>query len=235
MSHPGALARVSVIVPVGPGDSVSPVLHSQLCALPREAEVIVVHAGTVGGREVASIPGDAHGPHWKTLYAAAGRAVQQNAGADAACHEWLWFVHADSQLSPRTLPALCGFVRTGEPALGYFDLQFLDDGPALMWLNTLGAKLRSRWLGLPFGDQGLVMPRALFRSLGGFDTAVRCGEDHELVWRARRAGYRLRPLGAPIYTSARKYAQHGWARTTAWHLAETWRQAGRFARPGSGA
>ena len=56
------------------------------------------------------------------------------------------------------------------------------DGLA-MQLNAAGANLRSRWLGLPFGDQGLVLPRASFERLGGFDPALRYGEDHALVWR----------------------------------------------------
>ena len=65
---------------------------------------------------------------------------------------------------------------------------------------------------------------------GGFDAQLRAGEDHALVWRARHDGLPLRRLAAPLYTSARKYAEHGWFRTTAWHLSATWRQARRFAR-----
>ncbi|HZF97242.1 MAG TPA: glycosyl transferase family 2, partial [Pseudoxanthomonas sp.] len=101
-----------------------------------------------------------------------------------------------------------------------------------MALNALGAWFRSRCLGLPFGDQGLALPRALFERLGGFDESLRGGEDHDLVWRARRAGVPLQPARAPLYTSARKYAQRGWGATTAFHLRETWRQARRFSRGG---
>ncbi len=224
-----ALARMTVVVPVGPGDRVSPVLLAQLAALPRETEVYVVHAEAPDDTR-APPPQVFAAPHLHGLISARGRATQQNAGAAAATHDWLWFLHADSQLAPRTLPALAEFLRRDFPALGFFDLRFLDDGPALMRLNALGARLRSRWLGLPFGDQGLVMPRASFERLGGFDTGLGCGEDHDLVWRARRAGVPLRAVGAPLYTSARKYAERGWWTTTAWHLQETWRQARRFSR-----
>lgn len=220
-----ALARMTVVVPVGPGDQVSPVLHAQLAALPRETEVYVVHAES-GDSARGPTPARLQG-----LIAPRGRAAQQNAGAAAATRDWLWFLHADSQLAPRTLPALAEFLRRDVPALGFFDLRFLEDGPALMRLNAFGARLRSRWLGLPFGDQGLVMPRVTFERLGGFDTGLSCGEDHDLVWRARRAGVLLRAVGAPLYTSARKYAERGWWTTTAWHLQETWRQARRFSRP----
>ncbi len=223
------LARMTVVVPVGPGDRVSPVLHAQFAALPRETEVYVVHAEAPDDT-CAPPPQVSVAPHLQHLIAARGRAAQQNAGAAAATREWLWFLHADSQLAPRTLPALAEFLQREVTALGYFDLCFLEDGPALMRLNAFGARLRSRWLGLPFGDQGLVMPRASFERLGGFDTGLSSGEDHDLVWRARRAGVPLRAVGAPLYTSARKYAERGWWTTTAWHLQETWRQARRFSR-----
>ena len=178
--------------------------------------------------EAAGMSGD--GPRWHRALAPRGRASQQNAGADATTAPWLWFLHADSMLAPGTLPALASLLREDTPVLAYFDLHFLDDGPALMRVNALGAWLRSRWLGLPFGDQGLVLPRATFDALGGFDTALVRGEDHDLVWRARRAGVPVRPLRAPIYTSARRYAEHGWARATAGNLMESWQQARRFAR-----
>ena len=100
-----------------------------------------------------------------------------------------------------------------------------------MHLNALGVFVRSRWLGLPFGDQGFFLARAVFERLGGFDTAVPFGEDHALVWAARRAGVAIVPAGAPLYTSARKYAEGGWLATTArhvwWTTAQVWREARR--------
>lgn len=225
-----ALSQLTVVVPVGPGDTLTRELRAHLSALPSTAEVCVVGCDEPGlGRIRASLR-SARGPRWRCLHSAPGRAVQQNAGAAAATRTWLWFLHADTVLAPETLPELERWLGRGTHALGYFDLRFLDDGPALMRLNTIGAWLRSRVLGLPFGDQGLVLPHALFDQLGRFDEALSAGEDHALVWRARRAGVPLRPLRAPLYTSARKYAEHGWGATTAWHLRQTWKQARRFAR-----
>ena len=223
------LANITVVVPVGPGDQVAPLLLTQLDALPPDAEVIFVYA-EADAASLAVRPMSNVGPMWRRLRATPGRGGQQNAGATAATHDWLWFLHADSQLSPETLSALATFVQPGEKALGYFDLDFLDDGPALTRLNAFGARLRSRWFGLPFGDQGLVILRRVFEELGGFDTTLNRGEDHELLWRARRAGIPVRRIGAKLYTSARKYAEEGWWSATAWHIRETWRQARRFSR-----
>ena len=224
------LARLAVVVPVGPGDAIAPVLRAQLAALPTDAEVRVVCATISDLARIRSLTTSGAEARWHYQLAPPGRATQQNAGAEAATRSWLWFLHADSQFAPGTLTTLADFLHGDQPALGYFDLRFLDDGPPLMPLNAFGAWLRSRWLGLPFGDQGLVLPRAVFDALGGFDSTLRCGEDHDLVWRARRAGVPLRPLHAPLYTSARKYAEHGWARVTARHLGASWRQARRFGR-----
>src|SRR5690606_39672288 len=78
------------------------------------------------------------------LAAPTGRARQQNAGAAAAGGDVLWFLHADSRVTADTLAAARSFARSA--AIGYFDLQFLDDGPRLVRLNALGARIRSRWL-----------------------------------------------------------------------------------------
>lgn len=227
-----ALAGVTVVVPVGPDDALSPRLRSQLAALP--SQVRIVHADAVVPASTDTPEAVRNSPRWQVVSAPRGRASQQNAGARGAHGAWLWFLHADCELTLDSVPALAGFINVhrerGGDVLGFFDLRFLDDGPALMRLNAAGAWMRSHWFGLPFGDQGLLIPRRTFERVGGFDPTLACGEDHDLVWRLRRAGVPLRPVGAALFTSARRYAERGWSATTAWHLRETWRQARRFAR-----
>jgi hypothetical protein len=204
------------VIPVAPGERALAGLLAQLEALPPEAEILVSGAEP----PLPSLP-----PRCRWLLAPRGRAPQLNAGARAATREFLWFLHADSRLAPRTLPALERSLAADPGALHYFDLRFLDDGPALMRLNEAGAWLRSRVGGMPFGDQGLCLRRGLWARLGGFRTDVEYGEDHLLVWRARREGVRLRPTEAPLLTSARRYRERGWLATTARHLRLTARQA----------
>jgi hypothetical protein len=222
-------ATLSVIVPVGPGDASWRALLPDLAALPDRAEIVLVAApGEVPMDFLASAFGLTCRTQW--IEAPAGRAAQQNAGAAQACSEVLWFVHADSRVTTATLTALNRYLAAPH-GLGYFDLRFLGDGPLVMRLNTLGSWLRSRWLRLPFGDQGFVIKTDDFQQLGAFDGSVGDGEDHALVWQARRSGVTLRALHAPLYTSARKYAEHGWWRVTWHHLAATWKQTRRFSRP----
>lgn len=217
---------LSIVIPVGPGDDAWRGLLTDLAALPANCEVIV--AATEADPAPADLPPLAAGLRWLT--APRGRARQLNAGARAARHPRLCFLHADSRLPPASLARLLS--ADLDHALAYFDLRFLPGGPAMMWLNALGARLRSRWLGLPFGDQGFALRRAVFEQLGGFEETQERGEDHAFVWTARRAGVRLLPLRASIHTSARRYAEFGWWRTTCHHLGLTWRQVRLFSRFG---
>jgi len=216
------LSRLSIVLPVGPGDAAWPPLFAALQAQASAAELLPVFA-----------EGDPQPVPQGALRAPAGRARQQNAGAAAATRPWLWCVHADSRLTVETLPALRRFLAAHDDdarALGWFRLRFADDAGLTrrMRLNAAGADWRSRALGLPFGDQGLLLPARAFAALGGFDTRMPCGEDLALVWRARRAGLRLHGLDAALLTSARRYRDRGWLRTTLRHLRLTallaWRE-----------
>ena len=210
-----------MIVPMAPGETEWHGLVAQLEKfLDADSEIVLV----AGGDPVAVTS------RWRmqSLGCAPGRARQMNAGAATAQGQYLWFLHADTRLSDEAWPALQRFVSRGVPALGFFDLTFRRDGPLAVRLNAWGANIRSRRLGMPFGDQGFVMPASLFAELGGFDETAAYGEDHLFVWAARRAGYGVMPVCAAVSTSARKYEQHGWARTTLRHIwltaAQAWPQ-----------
>ncbi len=207
---------LSVIVPVGPGDrSWTRLLPTLLPQLAAGTELIFSATDPV--------PDDAPaGVRW--LIGPPGRAEQQNLAASQARGRWLWFLHADSSLPADAVPCLQAALETDPTALYFFDLQF-EEGPALMLLNQWGVRIRSRLLGMPFGDQGLALARGQFVALGGFPLDAPRGEDHLLVWAARRRGIRIRPVGCHLWTSARAYQERGWARTTVTRLGLTVQQA----------
>ena len=97
-----------------------------------------------------------------------GRSFQLNRGAQEACGDFLWFLHADSQLERSDFVKLCESLRDDPEALHYFTLIFLGDGPFLTCLNEWGARMRSEALHMPFGDQGFCLKRETFWSLKGF-------------------------------------------------------------------
>jgi hypothetical protein len=216
------LHNVSVIVPIAPGETRWMDLLRDLRSLPPGAEVFLV--GTEPAADCsAEIAGLRAAVVW--LESPPGRARQMNLGAARAGRPFLWFVHADSRVSPESPAALGRSLAEHPQALHYSNLAFLGDGPRLMPLNAAGVWFRSHVLGMPFGDQGLCLSGELFDALGRFDEQARYGEDHLLVWAARRAGVPLRCCGGVVHTSARKYHHHGWSRTTGRHLWLTAKQA----------
>jgi hypothetical protein len=219
------LDRLSIVIPVGSGDLAWRPLVASLRDLLPGVELVV---SSVDPIETSGPVVAVSGP--------AGRAAQLNRGAAAATGEWLWFLHADSALSANAVPALQDFLGGPPRRIAYFRLRFAGDGPFLVRLNAVGANVRSRWLGLPFGDQGLVVAKALWLELGRFDESFGRGEDLEFVVRARRRGIPLVELPAALITSARRYRDQGWLRTTllhAWATAEQARRAYRTRSPGS--
>lgn len=218
--------QLSVIVPLAPHEAEESDLLRQLRALPAGSEVIVVHADKTPRPPPADWP---RALRYCVYRSEPGRARQQNVGARLASGYWLWFLHADTRLRPACLSELQRFLSANSDALGWFKLAFRHDGPRLTALNAVGANWRSRWLGLPFGDQGLVLPHHWFAALNGFNEDVTAGEDHLLVWAARHAGLPLRAIPAVLETSARKYARSGWLTTTwrHWQLTKAQIRLGR--------
>ena len=219
------MPSLSIVVPAGPGDRA---WQSLWPCLPDSSDVerVLVLAD---GDALAAPPAQT-----TVLTAARGRAKQMNAGLRASRGAVVWLLHADSRVDAdavaSALRAAAALEHTDHAVLAYFDLAFFD-GPALMTVNAFGANVRSRLFGMPFGDQGFLAPRRVFETLGGFDESIARGEDHAFVWAARRAGIPLRRLPGRVATSARRYAEHGWWRTTREHLALTWQQRRVFARP----
>ncbi len=164
-------------------------------------------------------------PHDVEILLARGgtRASSMNQAAAQASGHHLWFIHADTQITEQACEKLTAALERDGGGLHYFDLGF-DSGGA-MRITAFGVWFRSRLLGLPFGDQAFCLSAKSFQALGGYDETVPSGEDHRLVWRARQFGLPLRPVKASVVTSARKYRERGWLRTTSHHLGMTARQA----------
>jgi hypothetical protein len=198
-------APVSVIIPTL---NAAPGLPATLACLAEGLdaglirELILSDGGSTD--DIAALAGHAGA---RLVTGPAGRGGQLARGARAAQGDWLLFVHADTHLGPGWAAAVLAHLRNHPGAAGYFRLTFRADGlaPRLVagWAN-----LRARRLHLPYGDQGLLIPRPLYDAAGGYPD-IPLMEDVAL---ARALGARMRPLDASAATSAARYQAQGWWR-----------------------
>lgn len=137
-----------------------------------------------------------------------GRGSQLAAGAQAAGGDWLLFLHADSIPGDSFAQAVRAFLADPENRrrAGVFRYALDDPSPAAARLAAL-VNWRARTLALPYGDQGLLIARAFYDSLGGF-ASIPLMEDVAIVRRIGRR--RLVHLDAAIVTSAERYRRHGY-------------------------
>ncbi len=205
-------AAVSIIIPtLNAAESLPDCLAALMEGL--EAGVIrelVIADG--GSRDATLAIGEAAGA--VVVEGAASRGGQLRRGADAAQGEWLLFLHDDTQLAPGWSAAVLAHLRDAPDKAGWFGLLF--DAPGLAARIVAGwANLRARLLSLPFGDQGLLISRGLYDTVGGF-ADIPLMED---VVMARALGRkRLLRLPAMARTSARRFAREGWFRRGARNL-----------------
>lgn len=145
------------------------------------------------------------------LSGAPSRGGQLRRGVAAARGDWLLLVHADTHLSPGWTDIVRASIAQGQA--GFFRLRFRHEGQAAR-LIAGWANLRSRWFGLPYGDQGLLIRARDLEAAGGVPD-VPLMEDVAL---ARALRGQLAPLSAVAATSFERYARGGWLRRGARNL-----------------
>jgi rSAM/selenodomain-associated transferase 2 len=199
---------LSVVIPTLNAAETLPATLDALGDGPRE--VIVVDGGS--GDNTADL---ATARGCRVIAAPRGRGVQLAAGAAAAAAPWLLLLHADTRLGEGWSEAVATHMATDPARAGYFRFRIDDDAPAARRLERAVA-WRCRVLALPYGDQGLLIPRALLDAVGGI-RPLPLMEDVDLVHRIGRA--RLRRLDADALTSAARYRRDGYLRRSARNLA----------------
>jgi rSAM/selenodomain-associated transferase 2 len=181
----------------------------------RGHEVIVVDGGSTDGTAGLAAPlAD------RVIAAPRGRAAQMNAGAAAARGDALVFLHADTRLPPQADRLVAEALAAH--AWGRFDVAIDSDDPRLAVIAFF-INRRSRASGIATGDQAIFVRRDAFP---GFPP-IALMEDVAFS----RSMKRVSPpacLAARVVTSARRWEEHGVARTVLlmWRLRyQYWRGA----------
>lgn len=196
---------VSIVVPVlNEAGRIGPAVRRLIRDFP-ECELVVVDGGSTDSTAPEATTA-ASGSTAHVATARAGRARQMNHGAHLTHSDLLWFVHADTEISPDALDQIRSALADPNVVGGGLTLRFNRRSVGLRYLAWT-SNIRARRLSWIFGDQSMFVRRHVFEAVGGFpDLPIM--EDLELSRRLARAG-RLVLLPATSTASTRRFDQHG--------------------------
>src|SRR5258706_2531053 len=189
---------ISVVIPTLNAERLLPRCFDSLIAAAVRGvvrEVIVSDAGSGDGTlDIA----DAAGAH--IVRARKGRGTQLIEGAAIAKSDWLLFLHPETSLEPGWEVEAESFINQAlmeRPRAAVFRFALEDFGGEARRAEAK-ASLRTMLFALPYGDQGLLIPKRLYHKIGGY-RALRDMEDADLVRRiGRRRLVRLRSRAVHI-------------------------------------
>ena len=197
--------KISIIIPtLNEAKNITKAIASTQTST--NVEVIIVDGGSEDNTvELAQSLGV------KVLFAPKSRAEQMNKGTIAATGDILLFLHADTRLPAQFDILVRDTLAQTDVIAGAFALQI----DAALWslrLIEIGVNWRSRTLQMPYGDQAIFLPRAVFNKIGDFPKLPMM-EDFELMRCLKRRG-RIAIISVPVLTSARRWLQKGVIKTT---------------------
>jgi rSAM/selenodomain-associated transferase 2 len=201
---PGAFWTVlSIVIPTLNAESELPATLECLSHSGLASEIIIADGGSKDA--TPAIAADAGAKFTATL---GGRGAQMAAAAMYATGDWLLFLHADTRPQPGWGLAVGDFMKNPDNRYraAYFQYALGDASPAARRVERLVA-WRCRALGLPYGDQGLLISSEFYDFLGGMPP-IPLMEDVDM---ARRIGkQRLVRLPVSAVTSAERYLRGGY-------------------------
>jgi rSAM/selenodomain-associated transferase 2 len=199
--------RIEHLTIVIPALEAAATLPGTLAALGAQ-DIVVADAGSADGTAAVAAAAGA-----LVVQAPRGRGSQIAAGIEAAAGPWLLLLHADTRLSPGWQDAVRGAMR--DPARAWHFRFALDDDTAAARRLERVVAWRCRVLGLPYGDQGLLIHRDLLRAVGGM-RPLPLMEDVDLVRRLGRA--RIGAMDVAAVTSAARFRRDGYLRRSGRNL-----------------
>jgi mycofactocin glycosyltransferase len=193
----GATDEIAVVVPA---HDRADLLAACLRSIGDAREVVVVDDGSRDPAAIAAVT-EAAGARLVTRAHSAGPATARNDGIAATTAPWVAFVDSDVLPSPGWLATLAGHLADERlAAVAPRVVAPAGSGPLTAYEAVrspldLGAEPGLVGPGRRIGfvpAAALLVRRAAFTDVGGFDTALRVGEDVDLVWRLAERGWEVR-------------------------------------------
>ena len=211
------MPKISIIIPTYNESQHLPLLLSDLSIIKEETEIIIVDCNSKDKtKDIANIYGAKIFKSKKK-----NRGLQLNIGAQKAQGEWFIFIHADSRLSQDWFKNVSSLIKSREFCIYFFKFKINNKKIIYRFLETL-VNLRSYIFKDPYGDQGLLIHRAIYFKNNGY-RKIPLMEDLDFIKRLKKK-FPLKMLTIPIYTSSRK-----WEKTNIifqgyknWNLRKRW-------------
>ena len=183
---------------------------SSMTATLDEPSVIIVQAE--GGDDVDSSLATLQSKHPKlqvVSFSTPSRGGQQNFGARKTTEPVLLFLHADTLLPAAWDSTIVSALSNSKrPTIGAFTLALPEPVTPSLRIMLLGANIRAKYGGLPYGDQAYFITRSTFESVGGFPK-VPIMEDVGLLKLIRAANGQVSVLPDRAITSPRRWIKNG--------------------------
>ena len=161
-------------------------------------EIILVDGGSTDGCD------ELLKNEFKLIYSEKGRAKQMNAGAKMASSTWLFFLHADTQLSISHIKAAVD--QSALHQWGRFNVR-LSGGNFMFCIIERFINLRSFLTSVCTGDQTIFIRKKTFEKLNGFAT-IKLMEDVEISKRLKKHSKPL-CIKNTVVTSSRRWQEYG--------------------------
>ena len=202
MVRPSVTApRLSIVIPaLNEQRSLVPLLDD-IAALRTAVELIVVDGGSTDDTCDVARRGGA-----RVVGAERGRGIQLRTGGLHATAPMLCFLHADVRIPQQARRTLETIAHAGEHGAWAFRLR-IDGARRAYRAIEWSANTRSSLLGLPYGDQGLVISRSRYDAVGGYSD-LPIMEDVAIARVLRRTGG-ITLLPASLLVSPRRWERDG--------------------------
>ncbi len=172
----------------------------------KDAEVVVVDGGSADGTITI-----AEKLRTKVIKSSKRRSIQMNTGALLSKGNNLLFLHADTMVPENYISLIFEALMDKKSVAGAFQFRTDMDNTIMRYLEYM-VNLRSGFLKLPYGDQGIFISKADFVKAGGYPD-VPVAEDIFFIRRVKKSA-KVRIIPEYAITSSRRWKNHGFLKTT---------------------